>query len=385
VDASQIEILERSKQRTVIAIGLTAASLLVLSALRYIPTLNDAISSKPKYVGILTETFAQQFATRMQMQFPVIVEHDEHGTCPAVSGPTIPDDEIRGSIYLLTYSEQQHATCISTYVVPMDVSRFPNLRNFTPAEGKIYGPRLLGALKAFAENRLIRVYAPEYLTRLHWRYKPRFPLSPSEAESLRSQSYYSGAKQPGETVSIDLDYGELRAKVAQRHREVTVALFWLLVGNAALFFFLLGKLWLLYRRSSQYSCLYELKLTPEVFLTANISTELNAARRQYFERQQETQARLREKEKLQALRTAWQEGLRSALPNLNDEQLRARVEECVEQEAPDLEQVKSLWVEVQERTCTKTPADKLNLLLESAKPYCTEEEFLAAGTKHLRS
>lgn len=40
--------------------------------------------------------------------------------------------------------------------------------------------------------------------------------------------------------------------------------------------------------------------------------------------------------------------------------------------------MKSLWVEVQERTGLKTPADKLNLLLESTKPYGTEEEFLAA-------
>jgi hypothetical protein len=40
--------------------------------------------------------------------------------------------------------------------------------------------------------------------------------------------------------------------------------------------------------------------------------------------------------------------------------------------------MKSLWVEVQERTGLKTPADKLTLLLESTNPYCTEEEFLVA-------
>ena len=90
-----------------------------------------------------------------------------------------------------------------------------------------------------------------------------------------------------------------------------------------------------------------------------------------------TQARLREEEKLRALRTGWQEGLRSALPSLTDEQVRRRVQECLEHEPQDLEQMKSLWVEVQERTGQKSPAEKLNLLLESARPYCSEEEFQA--------
>lgn len=67
---------------------------------------------------------------------------------------------------------------------------------------------------------MIRVYAPEYLKRLHRRYTPHFPLSPREAEALRSQTHYSGAKQPGDSVSIELDHGELGADVAGRHHKV---------------------------------------------------------------------------------------------------------------------------------------------------------------------
>ena len=40
--------------------------------------------------------------------------------------------------------------------------------------------------------------------------------------------------------------------------------------------------------------------------------------------------------------------------------------------------MRSLWVEIQERTGSKRLPDKLNLLLESARPYCPEEEFLAS-------
>jgi hypothetical protein len=96
----------------------TAVALLVVSAGRFVPRLNDALSGKAEYVRILTETFGRQLATQTQMQFPVIVEQDEHGTCQAVSAPSIAEEEIRGTIYLLTYSEQQTFTCITTYVVP---------------------------------------------------------------------------------------------------------------------------------------------------------------------------------------------------------------------------------------------------------------------------
>jgi hypothetical protein len=375
VDAPQIELLERNKRRAVFVLCLTVVGLLVLSALRFVPRLNDALSGKPEYVRILTETFGRQLAT--QMQFPVIVEQDERGSCRAVTAPSIAEEQIRGTIYLLTYSDQQNLTCITTYVVPMDASRFSILRSFGAAEGQNYGPALLGTVKAIAEDRIVHVYAPEYLRRLHWRYTPHFPLSPSEAASVRSQSYYSGATQPGGSVSIDFDYGELRAEIAKRHQIVNSALSVLLIGCVALSILLLRKLALAFRTLSQYCRVYQVQLTPGVFLNGNVATELSAARRQYFERQQQAQTRLREEEKLRALRTGWQEGLRSALPNLTDEQLRRRVQECLEHEPQDLEQMRSLWVEIQEQRGQKGPAEKLSLLLESSRPYCPEGEFLA--------
>jgi len=377
VDAPQIELLERNKRRAVFVLCLTAVGLLVLTALRFVPRLNDALSGKAEYVRILTETFGRQLATQTQMQFPVIVEQDERGTCQAVSALSIPEEEIRGTIYLLTYSEQQNLTCITTYVVPMDASGFSTLRSFGAAEGQNYGPALLGTVKAIAEDRIVHVYAPEYLRRLHWRYAPHFPLSPSEAASLRSQSYYSGATQPGGSVSIDFDYGELRAEIAKRHQIVNSALSVLLIGCVALSLLLLRKLALAFRALSQYYRVYQLQLTARAFLKGNVAAELSVVRRQYFERQQQAQTRLREEEKLRALRIGWQEGLRSALPNLTDEELRRRVQECLEHEPQDLEQMRSLWVEIQERTGQKSPAEKLSLLLESARPYCPEEEFLA--------
>ncbi len=365
VDAAQIDLLERSKRRILLVLYLTAAGLVVLSPLRFVPWLNDAASGKPEYVRILTETSARQLASQPQMQFPVIVEQDEHVSCEAVNAPSISDEETRGILYLLTYSERQHLTCITTYVVPSDSSRFSTFRSVTPAEGKNYGPALLGPVDAVAADRIVHMYAPEYLKRLHWRYKPHFPLSPGEAASLTSRSYYSGVKEVGGSASINFDYEEIRAEVAKHHQTVNLCLSLLLIGCAVLSLVPLLRLALIYRTSSQYCGVYQLKLTARAFLKENIAMKLNAARLQYFEQQRLGQAQLREREKLRALRMGWQESLRSALPNL------------MKDESQDLEQVKSLWTEVQERTGQATPADKLSLLVESVRPYCTEEEFLA--------
>jgi hypothetical protein len=273
VGTPHIEFLERGKRRTLFVLCLNALGLFVLLALRFVPWLNDALSGKPEYVRVLTQTTARQLAIETEMQSPVIVERDEDPHCQAVNGLSIPDDEVRGTIYLLTYSERQHLTCITTYIVPMDASRFSNLRSFTRVEGKNYGPALLQEVRGIAADRTAHVYAPEYLKRLHWRYTPHFPLSPSEAASLTSHSYYSGAGKAGGSANIQLDYTELRAQVAKRHQTINFCLSIVLISFSALCLLVLRKLVLAYREASQYSRVYHSALTVRTFLSENIATK----------------------------------------------------------------------------------------------------------------
>ena len=51
-----------------------------------------------------------------------------------------PEEEIRGTIYLLTYSEQQNSTCITTYVVPMEAFQVLNLAQLRGGGRTNYGP-----------------------------------------------------------------------------------------------------------------------------------------------------------------------------------------------------------------------------------------------------
>jgi hypothetical protein len=373
-DIGDFESLERRRHRALFAVRLSIMVLIVALVFRFVPRLNDALSGNPHYARVLTESFARQVAAQSR-QFPVIVEENESGRWPEVKGSTVPDDDYRGTLYMITYSEKQHLTCITTYGVLADAAGSSNVYTITPEQGKNYGPALLRPVRAVPIDSVIHVYAAEYLKRLHWRYKPHFPLSASEATSLASRSYYSGAKEPEESASIEFNYEEIRAEVAKAHTRLNFGLSLLLICCVALLLGAVQRLASAYRKSYQYCLLYHLDVTVAAFLKKNFAGNVGTAKRRFFETQQETQKQLREQEKLRLLQAGWEASLRSALPKLNDEQLRMRVQELMETGSPDLERMKVLLLEIQEQAGQKTPAEKLSLLVESIRPYCTEEEF----------
>lgn len=66
---------------------------------------------------------AQEFGRVAQDRFPVILlGEDEH--CDSVPPAEIADDQIAGILYVLTYSERQRFSCITTYAVPVDPAKF---------------------------------------------------------------------------------------------------------------------------------------------------------------------------------------------------------------------------------------------------------------------
>ena len=121
--------------------------------------------------------------------------------------------------------------------------------------------------------------------------------------------------------------------------------------------------------------LYERELPVGAFLAQDLSLVVTTARNKYFEQQRKTATRQRKQEALRSFRNHMEEGLRSALVNVHDKNLRQKIQECLGVQPPDLDRMKQLWGELQEALGHKTPEERLALLLESLKPYCTEEEF----------
>jgi hypothetical protein len=372
--SGQLDSVQQIKRRSLFVLGLGTGALALCLILRFVPVLDDVLSGRPQYVRILTESFAQQLAQQTHLEFPVIVEKKEDEGCQSFQPASIPDNDVRGSIYVLTYSEAQRLTCITTYLVPLGAAGFADARTISPAEGENYGPRLLDSVKAVAFDRSAHVYAPEYLRRLHWRYKQHFPLSPDEAASLASRSYQLTPKPADGSGGIELSYQEIRAEVGKQHRRVNFLLALLLACLLGIMLTASARLLYLFRSASQYFGLYRQKLTPVMFLSEDLAVLSASARQRYFEQQQTGQERLREDERQKLLRIGFGHNLRSALPNLQDGELQARVGKCLAHESQDLETMKALWMEIQERTGRKTPLDRLRLLVESVEPYCSAEE-----------
>jgi hypothetical protein len=376
-DAPQIETLQRRKQRTLVVFIATGIALLLACLLRMIPGLNDFLAGRPPYAKALTTLMAQEFSKVAQDRFPVIVlGEDEYSD--AVAPAQIADDQIAGILYVLTYSERQHFSCITTYAVPVDPSNFSNLQTLQPEAEWTAGPRIVRPMNVLPVARDLHVYAPAYLESLHWRVTPRFPISMNQASNLAGQHYESRnpVVPPDAHANINIDFDKARALVRQPHDKIN---FWLSrVITVLIFCALCFTLSFIepYRKLSRQLRSYGDRLDVFDFLTQDMNQRASAARTKFHEKERERQEQELKAATEQALRQDLEEKLRYASANLQDEGLRQRIQQCLNQ-SPDLDVMELLWAEAQKAAGHRTPEEKLMLLLESLKPFCTEEELSA--------
>jgi hypothetical protein len=198
---------------------------------------------------------------------------------------------------------------------------------------------------------------------------------------MASRSYSSGTNQSSKRADITFDYQEIRAAVADYHNTANFRLSLLLLACLAALLYTTSALLATYRKSSRYCRLYQLDPSLRAFLRGNVAANVIAAQRQALEKRQGEEEKLRQEERLRLLRLEWVSNLRSALPDLKDEQLRAKVEECLQAQPADVDQMEALWLEIQGQAGQKTPAERLSLLLESIKPFCEEPEFERCRTE----
>jgi hypothetical protein len=384
-DAPQIENLQKRKQRILVVFIATGIALLLACLLRIIPALNDFLAGRPPYAKAVTTLMAQEFGKVAQGRFPVLLR-GEDDTCNPVPPVEIADEQIAGILYILTYSEGNRFSCMTSYAVPVDPSKFANLQTLQPGAEWAAGPSIDHPIKAIPVARDLHVYPAAYLKSLHWRMTPRFPISANEAADLAPKHYESRdpAVPPDANASMNIDFDKARALVRQPHDKIN---FWLLL---ALTCFGLMPLYCsfalayLYQKSSQYLRVYGEHLAFSDFLRQDMTHRALVARAKYLEQEHQRQAQQRREAMEASLRQDLEEKLRFALGNLHDESLRTRVEECLNAKSHDLDGMRQLCEEVQEAAGHKTPEERLTLLLESITPYCTEDEFNACREETLR-
>jgi hypothetical protein len=345
----------------------------VACLLRSVPRWNDLLAGEPQYAKAMTTLLAEELAKEVQDRFPVILLREDD-RCDAPPTAKIADDQVEGVLYLLTYSERNHFSCITTAVVPVDASKFGNLRIIRPEEGWTDGPRLSEPTKVLPVAYSLHAYPMAYLKLLHWRAKPRFPISETSAAGLAAHQYESRNPlvQPDAKGNIELDFEKARALVRMPHDKINFRLSLALVFLTATPFALILRLASLYRESSQNFQLYGQGLSLRDFLFQDVSQNASVAKNKYFEQQREQELQQRKEDALIATRRKHEEKLRTALENLDDENLRQRIEDCLNAQPPDVDVMKQLWGELQK---TLTLEERLAVLLESSERYCTEEEL----------
>jgi len=365
-----IQSYEKQK-KLFLALCLTGMSLFILSVCsRTIPSLNDAISGKPEYMHWIANKVAQSIASRYGDEAAVIVLSDERTNCRQISDVKVPNPD--NFYYVVTYSETAHSLC---FVTSVDLPKgWDQANSFVlyPSTGHNYGQKLTGPVRAVGVSQLQMVYPLAYLSLLHWRAKID-SSSFRRAANAKFERWFSSSAEPENSMDVEIDFPSLRADVGRRHRFVNQALMAAIFASILLITFAGYKTWNSYRQFGTFLARYHGPVSFAAYIRQDLGAITNRAREAYQDEQkrelEQARAAILSKRSKEAIRAR----LASILSTLPEEQSRIRVRECLARD--ELEQMKALIQEMQGQVGQRSPEDKLTVLLDSLKQYCTEVEL----------
>ena len=364
---------ERRKSALIGKFSLSILLIVVCLLLRFVPPLNTWLSGPPQPVRALTRAMAKITVQQLGGHYPVLVVRDENEACyniKKLDADSLPDDVY----YVWNYSESRHLSCFTAYLVPTAGFRGYETQVVTldPAHTENFGRELTQAVKVIPFDRALKTHGEEYLGMLDWRTDVHFPLTHVVAGGA---TYYdpppSSPKPPG--MIAEISFSELRADVARRHNTVNIIL-WTAMGLLALITTkTLVNLHGLYRKFAEQFPADGSRLAFRGF----IQGDLNAMVARYDRLNRERQERLQEEARLNRFRSEMEEKLRYMLETTADEALRARITACLADPQVDLKAMQELWEDLQRQPSSKPPEDRLAVLLESFREYCSEGEWQA--------
>lgn len=359
---SLFRAFERRRKRYLVWAFASLALLLISLILRYVPRLSDALSGKPPYMEAFATLMARQVAEASHAEYPVLVVRQEVLDCHNVSQEATAGYE--NLYYVLAFSEQARSLCLTVFgQVPAD-SKAQNTTTLAPTMGKNYGRPFSAAVRTVPLERRLTVFTESYLSALHWRIRVNPGLSMAAGTEQRFRSPSATALN-SEDVNLSLSLSDIRTEVARRHNAINRGLFGLMVLTTIALLTSLIKLAILRRAcaASCRTCSVDLPLWE--FLIRDLRVTGERAVEGYYQRQQQVrreQIHRRTKEELQR-------GLEALLSTVRDERQRQLVEGCLQKGDPD--DMRSLLDQLHAQATQKTPEERLHLLLEGFKEYCT--------------
>jgi len=344
----------------------SVVALLICATLRLVPQLDDALSGRPAYMEAFSNVMASQVADALRGQDPIFVVQDENANCREVNDGSGPHSD--DSIYVLSFSEQSRSLCLTVYgVVP--ISAALGAITVPPTLGRNYGRPLAAPAKAVALQRNLTKLTPVYLSLFHWRTK----LARSGNIPAAKRERFPGKSAEMTSADITVNLLDLRAELARKHDTVNRILLFVILGSGLVLLYAVARLRLLYRLCLE-SCRghgHEVRLRE--FLMGDVAVIAESARASYIRHQQDILAQARAEDARRRDKEDTRRRLQSFLETLKDAAVRQSVEHCLELD--DIGQMQALLAELTGQAAQKTPEERLNVLLESLKEYCTVEEF----------
>lgn len=363
---SSFRTVEQQKRRWITSIAISLGIIATSAILRFVPTLDDAISGPPAYMAAFAKITASQIADVLHNQYPVFAVRDEDLKCGGMSEKENAADS-DDSLYVLTFAERSRSLCLTIYGIASD--RSTGAITIGSAVGRNYGRPLTAPVKAVALQRNLTTLTPAYISLFHWRTKLSLSgnIAAAKTERLPSRS----ADISFADISVNLL--DLRAETAKRHNVINNSLLGTILVGCLVFLYSASMLHRLYRTCQQYCRAHESDLQLREFMRRDVAAIADESQRNYSERQREMHTQAHVKHIAQLERESIRHGLTAILERIGDQTIRKSIQEALENN--ELPAMQSLLDQLSAQAAQKTPADRLTLLLESLREYCTNEQY----------
>ena len=361
----------RKQKKVFVSIFLTGTSLLILSVcLRTVPALNDAISGKPQYMRWIADRVARSIAARYPNEAAVIVTRDEKTDCRQITDSNVPNPD--DLYYVVSYAENTHSLCFVTYAnLPKGWGQ-ANSALLYPNIGRNYGQKLNAPVRAVAVSEFQIIYPLAYLSLLHWRAKID-SSSFRRAANAKFQHWLSSSSQPSDSLDVEIDFASLRVDVGRMHSLLNQVLMAFILASILLIGFGGYRASSSHRQFAAFLARYNYSVTFVAYVRQDLSSIANRARQAYQHEQKRTleqaRAAIIEKRSKEAIRTR----LESILATLSDEPTCARIRQSLDRN--NLDEMKGVVQEMEGQAGQRSPEEKLTILLDSLKQYCSEDEL----------
>lgn len=367
-DMPEFREVQRRKRRHIALVlgGMVVA--IVCTVLRCVPALDDALSGQPAYMDAFANAMARNVAEMLHREYPIIVTRDEHPDCQSVTQERT--DNSDDAVYVLTFSEQSRSLCLTVYGILPAGFNSGSAVTLAPAIGRNYGRSFTAPVKAVALHRNLTTLTPAYLHLLHWRTK----FDPSENVRVGRTERFSSQAANISFADLSLNLLDLRAEVAKTHSTINRILLVLICLAVLVVFGSAASIRLLYGRCARYCNTQEYVLRPRDFLTRDVAAIAESARLNYLQRQQQMYAQMRADDILRRTKDEMRQRLELLLNTTGDDSTREDIRQCLERD--DSQQIEALLSRLVAQSVQKTPEERLDLLMESFREYCTDDEFV---------